>query len=246
MKHETEIESLLIKEKLDILFLCETDCAILNQDYRILNYKTVIHHKSNERSKTRIIALINDDIFNDVKIRDDMEISNYPIITLEIKSNNCKKLIVTGVYRQWGSNQEFELEQITNVVDKIGDEKKDHLILGDINLDKSKFDTEDYRYKKLRDILLNCLSRNDLKMANLGPTYLSKIHGTQSELDHIYYSATLNRIIKPFLGDCSASDHLQIIVDVQSKKRPPLIVPRNSKWYVVIKILINPISTVIY
>ena len=180
MKHETEIESLLIKEKLDILFLCETDCVILNEDYRILNYKTVVHQKSNDRYKTRIIALINDDIFNDVKIRNDIEISNYPIITLEIKSNNCKKLVVSGVYRQWGSNQEYELEQITNAIDKIGDEKKDHTIIGDMNLDKSKFDTEDYRYKKFRDILLNCLSRNDLKKANLGQTYLSKIHGSQS------------------------------------------------------------------
>ena len=65
------------------------------------------------------------------------------------------------------------------------------LILSDMNLNKLKFENKDYQYKSLRDILLNCLGRNDIKAADLVPTFYSNTHETSSELDHIYLSSTL-------------------------------------------------------
>ena len=69
-------------------------------------------------------------------------------------------------------------------------------------------------YRNPKNVISGC----DLRMANLGPTYRSKINGCQSELDHIYFSASLEKYAKSYLGTCGASDHHQIILELSRKK----------------------------
>ena len=86
-----EIQDLLNSKNIDILFLCETDSRLINQDFKMLNYNALIHQKTNENNKTRIIALINDEISKDIIQRSDLEIEDYPIISIEINLKNNKK-----------------------------------------------------------------------------------------------------------------------------------------------------------
>ena len=60
-----------------------------------------------------------------------------------------------------------------------------------MNSDRLEVNNRYYQYKALRDILLNLLGRNDVKAADLGPTYHSRPHDTSSELDHRYCVSTL-------------------------------------------------------
>ena len=96
-----------------------------------------------------------------------------------------------------------------------------HLV-SNMNLNRHKFDDKDYQYKSLRDILQNCLGRNDIKAADLGPTFYSNTHETRSELDHIYFSSTLINEIKYSVYNSSATDHSPTIValDLARNKVP--------------------------
>ena len=138
MKHEHEITELLHNEQLDILFLTETDSYLIDEEFKILNFIGITHNKSSQRQKTRILALVNDNVWNDIKKRDDLDISNYPIINIETKLKNNKKIIITGLYRQWGNNQEIKMDQICMIFDRIGDETSDQIVIGDLSLDKSR------------------------------------------------------------------------------------------------------------
>ena len=93
------------------------------------------------------------------------------------------------------------------------------LIVSDMNLNRLKFNDKDYQYKSLRDILLNCLGRNDIKAADLGPTFYSNTHETSSELDHIYFSSTLMNEIKYRVHNSSATDHNTIIATLKVVKK---------------------------
>ena len=52
-----------------------------------------------------------DELWNDVSIRRDLDIQNFPIISIEISIKNQKNLVVTGVYRTWSKDQENELNK---------------------------------------------------------------------------------------------------------------------------------------
>ena len=87
------------------------------------------------------------------------------------------------------------MAEIVSSIDAACEEKRNTLIVADMNLNKLRFNDKDYPYKGLRDQLLNCLARNDLVAAVLGPTYHSLTHSMSSELDHITYSASMEENI---------------------------------------------------
>ena len=88
-------------EKLDILFLSETDNRLIDENYKFLDFKTYIHSKENENDKTRLAALVGPDIINNVVQRVDLQIPNYPSICLEVTVDG-RHLICSAVYREWG------------------------------------------------------------------------------------------------------------------------------------------------
>ena len=64
------------------------------------------------------------------------------------------------------------MDEICKVFDKIGEERRESVINGGVNLYKLKYENVDYRYKSLRNRLLNALYRNDMRIVNLEQTYL--------------------------------------------------------------------------
>ena len=112
-------------------------------------------------------------------------------IELSVKAQ--KKIVITVFYRTWSKQQKVDLENICEIMDRVGDEGKLFIGLGDANLDKLRFENENYPHSRLRDKLRDTLSRNDLKISNLGPTYKSRSNNCESELDYFYFSSILER-----------------------------------------------------
>ena len=150
------------------------DSNLIDSNLKILNYTIIIHNKTSENYKMRLIALVSEDIYNDIAIRRDLDIENYPVISLELTVKNQKKIVISGIYRTWSKSQKNDLDEICSVFDTIGDEDKLFIGIGDINLDKSRFEEENYPYPRLRDKLLGTISKNDIRMSNLPLTYKSK------------------------------------------------------------------------
>ena len=214
---------------LDILFLTEVDSFDHDDSLRILNYKAVVHNKTIKK-KTRLLALIHEDIFNDIKVRTDLEIIDYPSVALEIEIKGFKKVVVYGFYRTWSQTQQSDLDEICNIISKICDEGKIFVGLGDVNLDKRRFEESNYRYPVLRDKLLDSLAKNDILMADLPYTYMSKSNGRMSEIDHIYWSSVIDQRVKTYLGESAVSDHYSVIISIDIEKRSKRKIGKEVKF----------------
>lgn len=104
------------------------------------------------------------------------------------------------------------------------------IIVPDMNLNKRKFKDKNYHYKELRDILLECVARNDLTMADLPNTYISKINWSCSEIDHVYLTSSLKRKISCSLDDCGASDHSPVLIEVKTNTNKPKSTKHEYKF----------------
>ena len=103
VKHELEIKNLLVEEKIDIMFLTETDSFAINKesDYLIKGYQTILPKTSGHNSKIRIITLIKNEMMNKVKVRRDLMSENFPSIWVEVSERFNKSTIIAGFYREW-------------------------------------------------------------------------------------------------------------------------------------------------
>ena len=158
-------------------------------------------------------------IRDDVKVREEFMIEDYPNIWLEYIDSKSKKYLIGAFYRVWGKNQHKEMAEIVGSIDAAFEENRDTLIVADMNLNKLRFNDKDYPYKGLRDQLLNCLARNDLFAADLGPTYHSLTHNVSSELDHIMYSARMEGNISCSIHPSRATDHSPIVAEIGILKK---------------------------
>ena len=91
VKFEEDIINVIVRQKVDILFLSEVDSYVVDESYKILNFTTFVHKKSSDSKKTRLIALVSEKICNNTIERVDLQICDYPVITLEISMENKKK-----------------------------------------------------------------------------------------------------------------------------------------------------------
>ena len=99
---DSEIEQLLVDKKIDIIFLTEVDTKNIDDSYKILDYHAIIPDSNNKNKKKRIVGLVKDSIMNDVKVRRDLMIENYPIIWIEVDRHKRKNWLIAGLYRTWG------------------------------------------------------------------------------------------------------------------------------------------------
>ena len=102
VKREHEINELLRKEKLDVLFLVETDSYVIleEKDYTITGFKTVFPLKDANNQKTRLITLITEKNVN-IKVRMDLMNPKFPSIWLEEERENESNILMCGFYREW-------------------------------------------------------------------------------------------------------------------------------------------------
>ena len=84
---ENELIQLLDKEKIDILFLTETDTSKIESenDYVMNGYKTILPLRDDRSDKIIIMLLIKESIASEFKISVDLMSPNFPSIWLEKK-----------------------------------------------------------------------------------------------------------------------------------------------------------------
>ena len=82
-KREIEIVNLLESQKIDVLFLVETDTNIITEenDFKIKGYSTVFPTKKEDDCKTRRICLVSEKLLK-IKIRYDLMDPTFPTIWL--------------------------------------------------------------------------------------------------------------------------------------------------------------------
>ena len=90
---EKEISNLLLSEDIDLIFLTETDNKNIQKEdnYVIQGYKTILPLFNKSKPKIRIMALVRNEIANQVKIRSDLMSDQFPSIWIEYSDLNKKK-----------------------------------------------------------------------------------------------------------------------------------------------------------
>ena len=88
VKRELEIRNLLETEKLDVLFLNETDtlCLLKESDFAISGFVKILPLRKNYKEKVRLICLVKEKLMNSITIRKDLMSTEFPSIWLELKS----------------------------------------------------------------------------------------------------------------------------------------------------------------
>ena len=133
IKRELELKNILKSEKVNIMFLVETDLTMLNgkEDYKIEGYETILQKTDQNTEKIRIIGLVEEEMRNITKVRNDLMTKEFPSIWLEITRSKQKNLLICGFYREWtrnGNNSENEqsvrLKILINQMERATNEKK--------------------------------------------------------------------------------------------------------------------------
>ena len=164
--------------------------------------------------------------------RDDLEKEDSSIVIIDI---NVKPVIrLLNIYRSFsppnGKNQKLAFdEQIQILKSSLDDGKnKEVVILGDFNLDSSKKNLTDYRFKNYFDSLDLIIDQFNLSQIIEFPTWQRIINNTlkESTLDHVYLKNPLivNKIshCKPLIGD-----HMLVMLNLICEIDEPKIVIRR-------------------
>jgi hypothetical protein len=228
---EIELKNMLNDEKIDIMFVTETDTKTLENEksYQVEGYNTIFPQRKNADSKVRIICLAKINLYARIKIRRDLMSGDFPSIWLELSNGIHKSLLIAGFYRQWSHENlsKAEAEQngvtiITNQIEAASNEKKDLLIVGDVNLCSKKWKEPNYLNKKIANQLINCLQQNGIVSEIVGTTFMADHMQTngdtiESNIDHVYASKSVSqRISKIRTLDNSSSDHYPVLVNYQA------------------------------
>ncbi len=177
-----------------VVALSETE-VMENDVVFFKNYK-VFYPLLSPTGKFRLLLLLREDWAT--KCNPKVLSSSTMGIWMKLEAPGCT-FAIGSIYRQWTALEEEELVQLCDQITEIAGEYDRVLIMGDVNLDVARMEDSGYYRRRLLKILLGCLDRNELSLANLqdmSPTYHS--HGTfdngngsvsrrTSVLDHIYF-----------------------------------------------------------
>ena len=99
---ELELKQLLQNEKIDIMFLTETDTHSLSSktDYQIEGYETILP-KMDNNNLVRILCLVKNDRINQISTVESLMSTDFPTIWLEYTSQKGAKFLIGGFYRVW-------------------------------------------------------------------------------------------------------------------------------------------------
>jgi len=222
---EEELRSLIRTNKLNVIFLVETDTNAVNEesDYQIEGFKTLVQNKKEASDLTRIICLIDNGLADHLVIREDLSSKDFPSLWIELVNDTGRNVLCGGFYREWApkgeksiSAQVTSMKIFTRQIETATQENKSILIMGDANLCNLKWDTQGYVYRKISDELRDTLTQCGLSENKLGITYTAdRIAEDGSEitsaLDHVYRSQDLVKNTESFKLQSSATDHLPVV-----------------------------------
>ena len=103
-----EIKTTLIEEKIDLLYLTDTDTNIQSEsEYVIEGYKTIFPLRSSTESKIRIICLVNEKLLPNIRVK---MCDQFASIWFELKLSHSNNMLIGGFSRVWiqnGDNEPF-------------------------------------------------------------------------------------------------------------------------------------------
>ena len=108
IKREQELKIFLEQEKIDIIFLTETDTKAIQKesDYQIKGFETFLPIKKSHTDAVRIIALVKNRLVNNIKLRSEIMSGDFPSIWLELTEAQNKTTLLAGSYCEWSHNGE--------------------------------------------------------------------------------------------------------------------------------------------
>ena len=161
VKHKSEILNFLNEQKAGVVFLIEVDRSKLEMEtQQFPGYKTIVQKTENQSDKARIIALI--DNYLEFKVREDLMVNNLPTIWIELVRENFSNVLIGGIYREWGENQESNLTKIISQLHKASSDDLPILLMGDINLCMQDWDSHDYKHRDHSDRWKSALAATGL------------------------------------------------------------------------------------
>ena len=145
-------------------------------------------------------------------------------IWLEIQGKG-HKIIVCVNYREFndltgngkmGENEEIERLQVLHSQIEKASKEGLLLLMGDMNIDLDKMEQEDYYQVKQAKEYQTMISENGLEVIHFGKTYLHRVNGEESAIDHAITNKPES--IKDYQKiEISYSDHDLICVDLNVK-----------------------------
>jgi hypothetical protein len=214
-----EINNLIASEKIDIITLSEVDLPISEDAIFIEGFRTVLPMRRKPEDKVRIMSLVRESVFSSTSVRKDLMSPDLPSVWLEYRG-----FLFCSLYREWSPQGDrssgSQMGQVEVLIDQINTavaSGKNLVVMGDINLDKQRWDEHTYSSFNLSEELRTCLATCGLEIHDLGLTYKSHqcVDGNlaSSALDHIYSNS--KRPIKTRSLDIGMSDHLPIMAEVE-------------------------------
>jgi exonuclease III len=242
-----EIQNFLQSNKIDIIFFTETELKHVNENAPIKynGYATHYPKLKNNDSKARIICLVKNKLSNIVSSRQDLMSDTFPSIWLEIKKSPRASVLLCGLYREWDQDGDKDIESqmdrikiLSSQVEAAVKQSQNIIIMGDMNICCKKWNSNDFRLKRISEFWKSTISENGIELIDVGDTYFAD-HPTpsgeypQSSLDHIYISK-MNIIQKAEKIHNSLTDHYPIYCDLKFgkvKEKPQYIYKRSFKKF---------------
>jgi hypothetical protein len=209
---EAEIADMAKNEHLDIISISEADQMYQLNPPTIKGFKTIPTLRSGPLQKVRVLTLVKDSLFSQVKVRTDLMSENFPSTWIEVNG-----LLLCQFYREWAEPQGEKLDILLDQIITASSSKKSLVVMGDCNIDQEKWDNSSYQHFRLSEQLRNGLALSGLEILPMGKTYNANHMSTNgsfasSALDHIYCSTT--KPIRTKVLQSRASDHLPIMVEI--------------------------------
>jgi hypothetical protein len=224
---EAEITDILKSEDLDIFAIIEADLVYQSDPPTIEGYKSVPTLRSNPLQKVRVLTLVKETLFSQVKVRTDLMSENFASVWLQLNG-----LLVCQFYREWTKNQDEKLDIFLRQIHTASSSKKSLIMMGDCNLDQEKWNKSTINHIKLSEQLRTGLAQSGLEILPIGLTYTANhrtINGdiATSALDHVYCSTT--KPVRTRTLPSRASDHLPIVAEIDLDTKNPTKVTTVTK-----------------
>ena len=128
------------------------------------------------------------------------------------------------------------IKTLNSQIERAAREKKEIIIIGDVNLDANKWLDSGYPAYNIAVELTGTLAQCGIEIEDVGNTYLADRLAAggvaiESAIDHVYISANLRPNTKTVKLNTSSTDHLPITVKVKyaSKKKEKIVIKKRKR-----------------